>query len=47
MMLVGRLGGVEVGVSRVSTSKAKQNCRPSYRSVGGTSEERDEQDALS
>ena len=46
MMLVDRLCGVEVGVSRVLTSKAKQNCKPSYRSVGGTSEERDEQDAL-
>ena len=29
IILVGRLGGVEVGVSRVLTSKAKQNCRPS------------------
>ena len=29
MMLVGRLGGVGVGVSRVLTSKAKQHCRPS------------------
>ena len=29
MMLEGRLCGVEVGVSRVLTSKAKQNCRPS------------------
>ena len=29
MMLVGRLCGVDVGVSRVLTSKAKKNCRPS------------------